>query len=184
MAENYRNKSAVDLVRLLLKRGIELPEGATKPQIIELLKDYDENPSKYQKEDGPPAPPPEQDLQPEQAEQKEMTAADKLEARYKALPRKWVKVTQKGLGEGMDFSFTTDAEGCGHRTYHLINGAPVQITVKLIKHLIGCHHPLVKLQQGEAGTPVKVYGSNHHYAIESCDEPVKSQKVAAVSNVQ
>jgi len=144
MAKSIKFLKLAELRELAESRGIKVPEGATSAQIRAVLQDP--NTTKVSKEP-----------------RKEYANYDE---RLKNEPRFWVRVFNRDLTEGVDFSFTYER----HR-WHLVNGEVVKLPQSVIEHLKCVHYPQVRMEQGEAGQNVKVEGSYHRFAITNVDAP-------------
>lgn len=155
MAKDMKFLKLEELRALATKRGIDVPVGATSAQIRAVLQDPDASSRilRLQEESKKANRP----LDPKFAN---------YEEKLKNEPREWVRVFNRDLNEGVDFSFTFER----HR-WHLINGEVVRLPRSVVEHLKGIHYPQVRYEQGEAGQTVKVEGSRHRFAITNVDAP-------------
>ena len=85
-------------------------------------------------------------------------------------PLVWCRIINRQLNDGVDFQFTFEG-----KLYHLVNGRPRKIPKSLIVHLRGLHHPVTKLDQGEAGGNVLKEGSYNRYIVNELSEEEVSQ---------
>lgn len=147
MAKDIKFLKLAELRALAAERGIDVPEGSTCAQIRLVLQGV---------------------KNPEIAKKPKPTYDEKLENE----PREFVRVFNRDLTEGVDFSFTFE----GH-LWHLINGEVVKLPKSVIEHLKEIGYPQVRYEQGEAGQSVKVKGAYHRFAITNVDAPKEAVAV-------
>ena len=106
-------------------------------------------------------------------QQQAKAEADKSSMKEKIRKSKheWVQVFNKGLADGVDFTFTFE-----NLMFRLISGEAVYLSVLVINHLKMCRRPQTKLSQGEAGTPVKHAGYHHNFNVVNCEPPVNAEQ--------
>jgi hypothetical protein len=106
-------------------------------------------------------------------QQKAKAEADKTgwKEKIRTSEHQWVQVFNKGLADGVDFTFTFE-----NLMFRLISGEAVYLSVLVINHLKLCRRPQTKLRQGEAGTPVKHAGYHHNFNVVNCEPPIKEEQ--------